>query len=58
MNWFTQRLSETSTWAGLLTLVSGIGHVTISGDMAQAITAVGVAIGGLIAVITKQNPHA
>lgn len=55
MNWLSARLREPSTWAGVITLVSGALHLAISDAMAQAITTVGVAAGGLFAVVMREN---
>lgn len=55
MNWLAARLREPSTWAGMITLVSGALHLAISDAMAQAITTVGVAAGGLFAVVMREN---
>lgn len=55
MEWFSNRLREPSTWAGIVTLVSGALHMGISDAMAQAITAIGVAVGGLVAVVMEER---
>lgn len=55
MNWLAARLREPSTWAGIVTLVSMSGHLIISDAMAQAITAAGVAVGGLFSVIMQER---
>jgi hypothetical protein len=55
MEWFSNRLREPSTWAGIVTLVSGALHIGISDAMSQAITAIGVAVGGLVAVVIAER---
>lgn len=55
MEWFSNRLREPSTWAGIVTLVSGALHMGISDAMSQAITAIGVAVGGLVAVVIAER---
>lgn len=55
MEWFSNRLREPSTWAGIVTLVSGALHMGISDAMAQAITTVGVAVGGLVAIVMQER---
>ena len=55
MEWLSARLREPSSWAGIITLVSMTGHITISSDVAQAITSLGVALGGLFAVVMQER---
>lgn len=55
MEWLSARLREPSSWAGIITLVSMTGHITISSEVAQAITALGVAFGGLFAVVMQER---
>lgn len=55
MEWFSNRLREPSTWAGIVTLVSGALHMGVSDAMAQAIAAIGVAVGGLVAVVMEER---
>ncbi|CAB4166053.1 hypothetical protein UFOVP853_12 [uncultured Caudovirales phage] len=52
MNWLTTRLSEPSTYGGILALLSLIG-LTLAPEQAQAITQAGVAIGGAIAAFCR-----
>ncbi len=58
MDWVSARLAEPSTWAGIITLASGALHVTVSGDMIQALTTAGMAVGGLLAVVMKERASA
>jgi hypothetical protein len=55
VEWLSDRLREPSTWAGIVTLVSMTGHITITGEMSDAITDFGVAVGGLFAVFMKDR---
>jgi len=48
------RLKERSTWWGILGIVTAAG-VSLSPEQVEAITAAGVAIGGLILVLTKDK---
>jgi hypothetical protein len=55
MEWLSARLREPSSWAGIITLVSGSLHMSVSEPMVQAITTVGVALGGLFAVVMQER---
>lgn len=48
------RLREPSTWVGLGSLLTGLG-VAIAPEYWEAITSVGLSVGGLIAVIVKEK---
>lgn len=48
------RLKEPSTWVGLGSLVTAVGFA-VSPDLWQAISAVGMGVGGLVAVILKEK---
>ena len=48
------RLKERSTWLGILGIVTAAG-ISLSPEQVEAITAVGVAVGGLILVLTKDK---
>lgn len=54
MQYLVSRLKEPSTWAGLAALASAFG-LTVSDDLTQAISALGVAIGGLLAVFLAEK---
>ena len=49
-----ERVRERSTWLGLVSLLTAIG-VTLSPDQVAAIAAAGVAIGGVVAVFTRDK---
>lgn len=53
MNWLLDRLSENSTWRGLIAIATAAG-VTIQPDLADAIIAAGLALIGLVNVIRKE----
>jgi hypothetical protein len=52
IDWLLARLAENSTWRGIILLLTAAG-VILSPDQANAITAAGLAIVGLINVIRK-----
>lgn len=54
MNWILKRLSEQSTWRGLILLATGLG-VTIEPEKGEAIIALGLAAVGLINIIRKEQ---
>jgi hypothetical protein len=52
MNWIVERLKEPSTWAGFAGLAGAIG---IAEPLYAAVSAVGVAVAGLLAVILSEK---
>lgn len=54
MNWILDRLSENSTWRGLILIATASG-IAINPPLAAAITAAGLGMVGLINVIRKGN---
>lgn len=48
------RLKEPSTWAGIGTLITGVG-IAIAPELWQAITAIGLGVGGLLAVLIPEQ---
>jgi len=52
-DWIIARLSEESTWRGIILVVTGLG-VKIAPDMAQSIIALGLAAVGVINVAKQQ----
>lgn len=52
--WVLDRLSEPSTWRGLVGLLTGAG-VVLSPELSGQIIAVGLAVIGLINVIRKEG---
>ena len=55
LHWIGERLRERSTWIGITSIVSAAG-IYIKPLAMDAIVAVGMAIGGLIAVLTPDAP--
>jgi len=58
MIWLSARLSEKSTYTGLFTLLSLVGHLSISGNLADALTTAGMAIGGVLTTIIAEKSNA
>lgn len=54
MDWIFERLKERSTWLGLISLLTAVG-VGIDPEQAAAIATAGVAIGGLVAILTRDK---
>ena len=54
MKWILQKLSEKTTWLGLLSIASGLGLKLTEGTT-QAIAAAGIAIAGLILVFMNEK---
>lgn len=57
LKWLAQRLKERNTWLGIASLLSAVG-VVLEPALKEAIISAGVAVGGLILVITKDEPKA
>jgi alpha-L-fucosidase len=54
LNWVLNRLSEKSTWVGVVGILSAFG-VYVSPDLGEAIAAAGLAITGVIAFVVKDK---
>ena len=54
MNYILERLGEASTWRGIFAALTGVG-IAISPDQAASFTALGLAVIGVIGVITKDK---
>jgi hypothetical protein len=54
LNWVLNRLSEKSTWLGIVGLCSAFG-VYISPDLGEAIATAGLAVGAAVAVLVKDK---
>lgn len=54
MNFILERLTENSTWRGLLMIATAVG-VQLEPSQANAIIAVGLSVVGLINVFRKQK---
>ena len=55
MSWILDRLKEPTTWRGLVWVATACG-VTLNPEIWQQITAVGMALAGLLGVLTKEKP--
>ena len=56
IKYITERLSEPSTWRGLISLATGLG-VKLRPDMAEAIISAGLALMGVINVGRKEKTN-
>jgi len=54
MNYFLDRLKEPSTWRGIIAVLTAFG-VTISPEQVEAIIATGLAIMGLIGILSPDK---
>ena len=54
VSFLIDRLKEPSTWAGIGTLLTGVG-IALKPELWQAITAVGLTVGGLLAVLIPEK---
>lgn len=52
LKWVLDRAKERSTWIGLASVLAAAG-VALSPELKEAIIATGIAVAGLVAVITK-----
>ena len=52
LDWLKRQLAQPSTWRGVLALLTSFG-IAISPQQAEAITAAGLALIGLVGVFTK-----
>lgn len=55
MNWVLARLREPSTWRGLLWLLTAMG-VSLRPDVWEQVAAIGMAMAGLIGVLSQEGP--
>lgn len=58
MNWILQRLSERTTWLGIITVLTSVGAsvgLNISPEMGAQIALVGSSIAGLVLLVTRDN---
>ena len=55
MNWVLDRLSESSTWRGIVLTITGLG-IALEPDQAAKITAIGLGIVGVINIFRKGSP--
>lgn len=54
MQWIYERLSERSTWLGLVSLGAALGLI-LSPDQKEAIIGAGLSLGGLVAAFTADK---
>lgn len=54
MNWLLNRLREPSTWRGLVWLLTALG-VSLSPEAWQYITTAGMALAGLVGVLSSEK---
>lgn len=52
--YFLERAKEASTWRGVIMLLTAVG-VPIAPEMANAIVSVGLALAGLVGVVTPDK---
>ena len=55
LNWLLDRLSENSTWRGIILTATGLG-ISLKPDQAAKITAVGLGIVGVINILRQGSP--
>ena len=55
LKFFLDRFKEPSTWRGLVMLATGFG-VALTPEQADAVVGVGIAVVGLIGVLTADQP--
>lgn len=52
LQYILDRLTEASTWRGIILMATAVG-INISPDMQTAIVSAGLAVAGLVGIITK-----
>lgn len=57
LGWLLDRAQERTTWLGVVLLLSSFG-VAVSPELKAAIVEVGLAVSGLVLVITKERDAA
>lgn len=57
ITYILNRLNETSTWRGIIGILTGLG-VKLRPDLAEAIISAGMAAIGVINVLRKEKPNA
>ena len=56
MNWLIARLKESSSWRGLIWLLTVAG-VALNPEQTEALIVAGMAVAGLLGVFTKDKPN-
>lgn len=54
MNYLIERLTESSTWRGIILMLTSLG-VGISPELAAAIVPAGIGLAGIVGVLTKDK---
>lgn len=54
LEYLKERFSEASTWRGIIAVVTGLG-VKVSPELAESIIAMGLALMGLLGIVTKDK---
>lgn len=54
MKYLLDRLKERSTWVGLTAVLTAVG-VALTPEQTEAVIALGLAVGGAVAVFTKDK---
>ena len=52
--WLLDRLKEANTWYGLTAIATSAG-ITVDPDLTREVISTGVAVAGLVSVITKEK---
>lgn len=55
-DWLVERLTERSSWAGLISGAGIIGGVSVAPDKAAEIASAGAVVAAMIGVLTKEGP--
>ncbi len=55
VSWIGARMREPSSYAGLAVILGAVLHVSGAGDLAAALTSIGIGIGGLIAFFLPEK---
>jgi hypothetical protein len=57
IQYILNRLNETSTWRGIISILTGLG-VKLRPDLAEAIISAGLSLIGIINILRKEKPNA
>lgn len=52
ITWIVERMSERSTWLGIISLATAVG-ISATPDQMEAVIAAGMAVAGLLAAFTR-----
>jgi len=56
LDYILERFNETSTWRGIISLITGLG-VKLRPDLAESIISAGLALMGVINVVRKEKAN-